>query len=328
MRILIFITIYFTIQLCSVSNVDRDNPRDPKSNKYGRGDISEKNKVKTPQFHPDEGQFYNNIGVTLSTRTEGVTIFYTLDGSAPDLNSEIYYEGIPIRGDDTTLTINAFASKEGMIDSDVGTGTYSVKFPYPNSPQFSRMAGTYNKDISFSMTPNFNEDDIYYTINGGWPDTNSTKYDFQPIYLSGDGNSFYIKAFSLSKKSKKSVVSKSHYKINYSYKKDEHMLDLSVSDYKQNIAGDWIGHRNCGSIYDKINVSFTFLNDTFTAAPLSTSYSYGAYEYWDFIIFTENGGTYEIYDLYANGKALGRMSSSWISEVDMMHISFYCNYSV
>jgi hypothetical protein len=305
--------------------MERDNPRDPKANNYDRNEFD---KIKIVQFNPSEGTFDYDITVSLSTKTDGATIYYTTNGSNPGLNSEVYSHSLPIGGDKTSVIIKAFASKKGMINSDEVTGTFTISYPIPSAPRFSHLAGTYNTDLSVNIVPYSNEADIYYTLNGKTPDTNSSKFESQPIDVSGDGNSVTLKALSVSKLLKKSGVSTSYYKINYSYNNDDHMQTLSLADYNQNIVGDWIGNRNCPWIED-INVSFTFIDDTFIAESLIPIGAYGGDDWWGPpVYYGGNEGTYSIYDLYANNKSWGDMSIDPNTWGRMKHISFYSNYSV
>lgn len=62
--------------------------------------------------------------VELSTATEGATIYYTVDGTAPTALSTAYNAPIAI---DADTTIKAIAIKSGMKNSDVSTFAYTVK---------------------------------------------------------------------------------------------------------------------------------------------------------------------------------------------------------
>lgn len=61
--------------------------------------------------------------VALSTETYGSTIYYTTDGSQPTVDSEKYEEPILLT---KSMTIQAFAIKEGYEDSAITTFTYEV----------------------------------------------------------------------------------------------------------------------------------------------------------------------------------------------------------
>lgn len=61
--------------------------------------------------------------VTLTTTTEGATIYYTVDGTEPTTSSDVYSQAITINED---TTIKAFAAADGLESSDVVTFTYTV----------------------------------------------------------------------------------------------------------------------------------------------------------------------------------------------------------
>lgn len=69
------------------------------------------------------GKVPANTSVTL-TCEEGARIFYTTDGSEPNLNSKFYTGPILITA---TTTIKAIAVKAGMKNSEIATFTYTVK---------------------------------------------------------------------------------------------------------------------------------------------------------------------------------------------------------
>lgn len=64
----------------------------------------------------------NTATAELSCKTEGATIYYTLDGSIPTLETGIEYT-VPIEISDNTI-IRAKAFKKGMLYSDVVTASY------------------------------------------------------------------------------------------------------------------------------------------------------------------------------------------------------------
>ncbi len=66
-------------------------------------------------------------GVTLTSATDGATIYYTTDGSDPRTNGSVY-SGDPINVG-TGATIRAFAVKEGMLDSYNLIASYKVFAP-------------------------------------------------------------------------------------------------------------------------------------------------------------------------------------------------------
>jgi len=83
-------------------------------------------KVANVTATPNPGEVEEGTEVTLSTSTEGATIYYTLDGSIPTVESEEYTQAIVINAD---TTIKAFAVKDGFEDSDVSEFAYTIKAP-------------------------------------------------------------------------------------------------------------------------------------------------------------------------------------------------------
>lgn len=76
--------------------------------------------VEAPVFSLESGEYTENTEITITSATEGATIVYTINGgdlleySAPIVLTE-------------NMTIEAFATKDGMTDSDVVEATYTVK---------------------------------------------------------------------------------------------------------------------------------------------------------------------------------------------------------
>ena len=82
--------------------------------------------------YPSPGTFTSGVKVTLSV-PDGCTVYYTLDGSAPDLNSLVYKPGERISVDKGTVNIRAVAITEsGMpgAEYDVSYRVYNDRTEY------------------------------------------------------------------------------------------------------------------------------------------------------------------------------------------------------
>ena len=90
--------------------------------------ITNTNAVATPVASVPSGETISDTDLlTLSSATEGATIYYTLDGSCPcDEQNRIKYVG-PITLPVGQVTLQAIAVREGMEDSDVAAYEYTVK---------------------------------------------------------------------------------------------------------------------------------------------------------------------------------------------------------
>ena len=82
--------------------------------------------VATPTFTPEPGYFTSVQNVTIACTTANATIYYTLDGSDPTTTSAVYTESIEVS---ETTTIKAFAVKDGMLDSEIATGLFTIEIP-------------------------------------------------------------------------------------------------------------------------------------------------------------------------------------------------------
>jgi serine/threonine protein phosphatase PrpC len=84
--------------------------------------------VSSIRFSVDAGVYNPPLTVAISCPTDGTTIFYTLDGSEPTAASIRYdtSDALLLRN---TVTVKAFACKEGWESSDVCTAAYELKAP-------------------------------------------------------------------------------------------------------------------------------------------------------------------------------------------------------
>lgn len=86
----------------------------------GGGDVPKT--VAQPIFTPQEGQYIDEVTVSLTTSTAGATIYYTLDGSDATTASTVYEE--PFKLTETT-TVHAISVKDGLW-SNPSTVTYTI----------------------------------------------------------------------------------------------------------------------------------------------------------------------------------------------------------
>ena len=97
--------------------------------------------VGAPTANPTAGTYTENQSVTLTSSTEGATIYYTTDGSEPTITGGVpagttaqYTAPIAVtgtQGQSITTTIKAIAVKDIMQNSSVGTFTYTIQIPVP-----------------------------------------------------------------------------------------------------------------------------------------------------------------------------------------------------
>lgn len=126
--------------------------------------------VATPSFDPAPGTFGTNLtGVTLASATPGAAIFYTIDGTNPHAGSRVYSTPIPIA---TTTTLRAIATKEGLGQSAVAVGVFTIAIASDTTkpPTFDPPGGdSYPNTQSVTLGSGTEGATICYTTNGSDP---------------------------------------------------------------------------------------------------------------------------------------------------------------
>jgi RHS repeat-associated protein len=130
--------------------------------------------VAAPSISPNGGNFTNSTSVVLSTNTTESDIYYTLDGSTPTTTSTKYIEGTQGFTLSESAVVKVIAVKLGMANSTVATSgdfTFTVA-----APSISPNGGNFTVPVSVILSTTTSGADIYYTLDGGDPNTTSTKY--------------------------------------------------------------------------------------------------------------------------------------------------------
>ena len=129
----------------------------------------------TPSFSLAPGNYTTAQTLTISDATPGATIYYTTNGTAPTINSNVYSEAITISSPETFEVI---ATAGGYSNSAIATAVYNVIVP----PTFSVPGGSYATAQSVAITDPAAGATIYFTTNGTAPTTSSPVYN-GPIYV-------------------------------------------------------------------------------------------------------------------------------------------------
>jgi hypothetical protein len=128
---------------------------------------------------PHGGVFISAQTVTLSS-TEPVTIYYTLDGTVPNLSSPVYAAPIPITNEG--LTTLKFYGIDANNNYDVlHTEVYEIDTIAPVT-HAEPAGGSYFGSQQVRLISNDSRATIYYTTNGTIPNIHSTVYT-TPITL-------------------------------------------------------------------------------------------------------------------------------------------------
>jgi hypothetical protein len=76
-----------------------------------------------PMFSPGSGSYENAVAVTLTSATEGASIYYTIDGSDPTVDSDMYDGPVNLT---ETATLKAIAKADGLDASPIASRMYTV----------------------------------------------------------------------------------------------------------------------------------------------------------------------------------------------------------
>jgi len=129
--------------------------------------------VKNPEINLSEGNYTSEITITISAN-QGLTVFYTLDGSDPIKHGKEYKNSILIE-DAGMHTLKAVAMNDIGVYSDVVTATYVIEFEAPSDPVVLPGGGEFTKETKVTI----NVPDgcsAYFTWDGTDPTVMSTLY--------------------------------------------------------------------------------------------------------------------------------------------------------
>lgn len=147
----------------------------------GDNDITnsfQKFKAKEPEFSYEEGTYEVVLPLKLTSNTAG-TIYYTMDGTAPDAASEVYSSPIFLENGD--YVIKAYFVNEYGVASNVVEKAYHIDVSIPFAPEVSAYSGDYSVPTLITVeVPE--EGHVYYTTDGSEPTDDSNEYR-EPIHM-------------------------------------------------------------------------------------------------------------------------------------------------
>lgn len=128
--------------------------------------------AKAPEFSYQEGTYAEVVPLKLSSNASG-NIYYTMDGSEPDENSEVYISPIFLETGD--YVISAVFVNEYGIRSDVVRKSYHIDVIRPAAPEVQAYSGEYDKPMMIRVeVPEGCK--VYYTTDGSVPTDQSARY--------------------------------------------------------------------------------------------------------------------------------------------------------
>lgn len=130
--------------------------------------------VDAPTFSHASGYYNASFMLSIHTDTNNATIYYTLDGTQPTIQSSIYTAPLTIAA---STTVKAYATRSGWIDSITSTASYYLGM-------FGGGAGTEADPYLISTPTHLNN--IRYAMNACFKQTNDIDMDVEP-YNTGSG---------------------------------------------------------------------------------------------------------------------------------------------
>ena len=125
-----------------------------------------------PVFSEKSGTYEGSLSLTI-TDDNGGSIFYTLDGSTPDLHSSLYRSPIALTFGEYTVTAIS-VNKYGVVSEPVSQ-KYVIHGEKLEAPEISPESGSYTGSALIRVTaPKAGK--VYYTTDGSDPDEESKQY--------------------------------------------------------------------------------------------------------------------------------------------------------
>ncbi len=131
-----------------------------------------------PEFSIASGSYREVIPLKLSSNTSG-KIYYTLNGSKPSVNSNVYTAPIFLESGD--YIVSALFVNDYGLESQIVRHSYYIDLMVPDPPEIALFSGLYVEPTMIEVTvpPDC---EVYYTTNGNVPTADSTRYT-APIFM-------------------------------------------------------------------------------------------------------------------------------------------------
>ncbi len=128
--------------------------------------------VQTPEFSEEEGEYDRVISLKLLAGSN-CTIYYTLDGSVPTEESEMY--SVPIRLEKGEHVVSALCVNQYNLTSDVVQKKFTIDISVPDEPEISVDSGEYSSPrmIFSDLIEGY---EMFYTTDGSTPTRDSIPY--------------------------------------------------------------------------------------------------------------------------------------------------------
>lgn len=136
-----------------------------------------------PEISQKGGSFTEEVSIEFSDIPSGTEVYYTLDGSDPDQNSEKYEKPVELT-EEGTFTFKYIAYNRKSIPSDMGEEEYVISFDAPERPLIAPVSGKYENPVDIVVTVPDGYT-VYYAFDET-PTIESTKYTEPVAMLEGE----------------------------------------------------------------------------------------------------------------------------------------------
>lgn len=141
--------------------------------------------VSSPSASPEGGSFDAFIQIELTADRDGLTIYYTLDGSDPTKEGKKYEDAISVDSEGT-FTLKAVCMDEKGNYSDEMEQEYQIDLEQPDAPEISPDGGKFAEGQKIKISAQSGTT-VYYTWDGSTPTVHSSKYT-SPIEMPEGNN--------------------------------------------------------------------------------------------------------------------------------------------
>lgn len=146
--------------------------------------------VSAPEISPESGDFEEVVRVEISAEN-ATEIYYTIDGTEPDKNSNKYTEAVELL-EDGIVEFKAIAYSEKGYGSRVATNTFNIEITTLPAPAVTPVAGAYSSVSQIKVeVPEGYKAYYTYSVSGSTPTTSSTEYT-GPIDMVVGNNIFSV----------------------------------------------------------------------------------------------------------------------------------------
>jgi hypothetical protein len=149
--------------------------------------------LQTPEFYPGSGEYYSGQEVTSTAPEFGANIHYTVNGSEPTQDSDLYDPEYPLiipnffPPGENSVVLKAKAFKDGFEPSETAQAEYDVIFfNTVSTPHISPLAGDITTQTEIEIYCTTLNSVIFYTLDGSDPTQDSILYD-EPFTISQTG---------------------------------------------------------------------------------------------------------------------------------------------